>query len=198
MEWDLGLARLAGVARWATCGLIGSIVLLAGCSQVITPPSASPPSALSPMSSLDTTVPSPAQAPLELAVRTFPAITEINGTQIGCDAIGVDHPVFGHLAGDRTDPSVVWLVSPDRQRLEVLWPSGFFARFDPVVALHDRDRHLVANAGDGVLLQVPRAAARGTLDWPYLATGLTLAGPDVDPVDDSVRASYTGCYARRP
>lgn len=127
-----------------------------------------------------------------LPVRTFP----IAGAA-GCDAIGVDNPVFGRLNGDvaqATEP--VWLDDPDGRHISIVWPDGFKAVFKPQPSLVDGDGTAVANKGDTVLLQVGKAAATGTVDDPYYADGILLAGPQMD-VDDYSGATYTGCLSRK-
>jgi hypothetical protein len=123
------------------------------------------------------------------SLKTYPT------REVGCDSLGVDHPVVGHLAAGSSDPSVLWLVAPDGQRLEVVWPAGFSARFAAQPELLDEQGHHAAFAGDMVYLQVPRASAFGTVDDPYYATGLVAAGHDLD-TERPAEAPWVGCYGR--
>jgi hypothetical protein len=52
------------------------------------------------------------------------------------------------LAGDVDDPSVAWVVSAEGQRVNVLWPEGYAARFVPDVELIGPIGQLVARSGE--------------------------------------------------
>jgi hypothetical protein len=53
------------------------------------------------------------------------------------------------LAGDPTDPRVAWMVSRG-QRVDVMFPYGFSARFAPDLELLDASGAVVARAGDPI------------------------------------------------
>lgn len=38
-------------------------------------------------------------------------------------------PITGELASDPRDPHVAWLVTPEGERVEVIWPTGYTAQF---------------------------------------------------------------------
>jgi hypothetical protein len=133
-----------------------------------------------------------------IAVPTYPTMTEINGVPIGCDAIGVERPVWGALEGDSADPAKVWLRTRDGARLDIAWPAGFFVRFEPEAVLYDASNEVVARTGEIILLQVELGSAAGTVDDPYLATGILIAGPTLDPNTNVAEPAYSGCYAVRP
>ena len=141
-----------------------------------------------------------------VAIRTFPVRREENGVAVACDAFGVENGVAGVLTGDPADKEGVWLTALDGTRLSIVWPEGFTARFEPDVVLLDEhfidepgtDERVavVAHAGDMVLLQVERAAATGSFEDPYYASGIMLAGPNLDPDEPAVDPAFSGCYDR--
>ena len=61
-----------------------------------------------------------------------------------CAGVGND----GTLAGSPTDPRVAWLAEPQGGRVEIVWPQGFSARFDPNLAVLDASGKVVYRAGD--------------------------------------------------
>jgi len=134
-------------------------------------PSAPAPSAPPATSPLATPSPGP-------ALRTFALLANAD-----CDAMAIDDPVVGQLAGDPGDPrEPVWLERADGTRLSVVWPAGFSVRFEPEAILYDERGRVVARAGDTVTLsQVPVAGAGGSFDDPYFAAGILFDG---------------GCYPR--
>lgn len=71
----------------------------------------------------------------------------------GCAGVGLDAVV----RGDAQDPKVVWLESqlsgpevPAGQRVDVVWPFGYRARFTPNLELLDSWGNVVLRAGDRV------------------------------------------------
>ena len=68
--------------------------------------------------------PTPSPEPSQGAVlRTFPIWRNVNGVEVGCDAVGVADPVRGTLEGNPTgsaDP--VWLRASDREALSIVGP----------------------------------------------------------------------------
>ena len=73
---------------------------------------------------------------------TLPTLTLAD--PIPCAGVGND----GTLAGSPTDPRVAWLAEPQGGRVEIVWPSGFTARFDPDLAVVDATGKVVYRAGD--------------------------------------------------
>jgi len=135
----------------------------------------------------DATLPSPSTPPVTPsaspsatpvagpALRTFPWPFPANAD---CDAMAIDNPVIGQLAGDPGDPrEPVWLERADGTRLSVVWPAGFSVRFEPDATLYDEQGRAVSRAGDTVTLwQVPVTAASGSFDDPYVAAGILRFG----------------------
>jgi hypothetical protein len=68
----------------------------------------------------------------------------------------------GTLAGDPRDPHLAWVVSSDA-RVEVTWPTGFSAVFDPDLRMLGPDGTVVAKAGDEVSL----GGSFGTADGSF-------------------------------
>jgi hypothetical protein len=67
----------------------------------------------------------------------------------GCRGVGLD----AVLRGNAADPGVAWVESQlpgAAQRLDVVFPSGFSARFSPSLEILDGDGHVVAVAGDAI------------------------------------------------
>ncbi|HEU4674051.1 MAG TPA: hypothetical protein VFS32_14260 [Candidatus Limnocylindrales bacterium] len=138
----------------------------------------------------------PAPSGQEVALRTFPWN---RAPDAGCDTIGVDDPVYGHLDGslDATRPDPLWLAAPDGRRLAIVWPDGFSVWFDPKPTVYDQNGAVFARTGDAVMLQVSRSAAKGTHADPYVAAGILLAGTfSRDDLSAGIRAQ--GCYPRLP
>lgn len=181
-------------------------VLLAGCMAGSTaapgstggPTSSAAPPTQPPTTQPPSTTANPEPTEVEVSLRTFEVWRTQDGVPVGCDAIGIG-PVVGTLEGDpeeSTDP--VWLAGPSGQRLSIVWPEGFTARFTPSVELLDERGTLVASAGDVVILQVDPDEAGGSFADPYVASGIMLAGPDLDPNDPAAGIAFQGCYPRDP
>ena len=68
--------------------------------------------------------------------------------------------------------------------------------FTPEPTLFDGRGVVVARAGQTIELQVPGATAAGTFEDPYVASGIMIAGPNIDP-DNGAGATYHGCFPRR-
>ncbi len=67
------------------------------------------------------------------------------GTAAACGGVGLD----AILHGDPSDPGLTWIV--DRRsglRTEVLWPTGFSARFDPSLEVLDASGRVVHHEGE--------------------------------------------------
>jgi hypothetical protein len=62
----------------------------------------------------------------------------------GCRDVGIPNAT---LAGDPKDPRVTWLIQ-DGQRRDVVFPTGYAARFAPQLEILDGSGHVIARAGD--------------------------------------------------
>lgn len=198
---DQGPRRCDLVGVWLL--VVAGVIFASSCA--VTPAGESPSQSLAtqfPSTSPATVAPSAsitsaptstlAPSPEGFALRTFPV-----RPQSGCDAMGVEEPVHGVLAGDVTmTEEPLWLEDPAGRRLSIVWPEGFTARFYPEVQLVDETGRVVAGAGYDIWLQVPSAAAHGTFADPYIASGILLAGPSINP-DNFQGATYNECYLER-
>jgi len=153
-----------------------------------------------------------------VALRTFSVLPGV-----GCDSMGIDDPLIGTLAGDPDDTSVAWLVEPDGERREIVWPDTFVARFEPDLVLYELGASvqpsgltvihgvanggdpsgflpeaLVARAGDRMMLSIERSSAAGTTANPYVASGAMVVGRLTDPADAYFGATYIGCHGEMP
>lgn len=176
-------------------GVLAFVVIACSPAPSIGPTGLPGPSA--PPTAEPSVVASPEPSTVSFALRTFPWAAVVDGTPIGCDAIGVADPVFGHLSGTLPveAPEAIWLETPDGSRLSIVWPEGFTLEFEPTPVVYDQTGVVVARLGDAVMLQVPRAAAAGTHDDPYFASGILLAGA-FTPSDISAGVQYQGCFPR--
>jgi hypothetical protein len=68
------------------------------------------------------------------------------GVEWGCAGIGLSDAV---LHGDAQDPKVAWL-SLGSSRIDVLWPAGFRARFNPRLEVLDEAGTVIARERDPV------------------------------------------------
>jgi hypothetical protein len=188
----------------AMAGVALLSIVSAGCSSpaAVSPSiTASVPAVSSPVMSpspTGTPVPTATSTPSgqTVALRTFPWN---RAPDAGCDTIGVDDPVYGHLDGslDETRPDQLWLAAPGGRRLAIVWPDGFSASFDPKPTVYDQNGAVFARTGDAVMLQVSRSAAKGTHADPYVAAGILIAGTFTrDDLSSGILAQ--GCYPRVP
>lgn len=223
---------------------VAAVVVLVAATMIllqrpVTPPVAATPSGPAgeatpssestpePTATRDAVVLSPSPAPVmtpsgnhdaNVALRTFSVLPGV-----GCDSMGIDDPLLGTLAGDPDDPSVAWLVEPDGERREIVWPNTFVARFEPQLALYELGASvqpsglgvihgvanggdpsgflpeaLVARAGDRMMLSIERSSAAGTAANPYVASGAMVVGRLTDPADAYFGATYIGCHGEMP
>jgi hypothetical protein len=75
--------------------------------------------------------------------RPLPTVATDNG---GCRGVGLD----AHIAGNASDPRLVWLVGAQGRRIDVIWPPGFTAVFSPKVEVLDAGGGVVYRQGDPV------------------------------------------------
>ncbi len=69
----------------------------------------------------------------ELALPTEQPVSLPAGAVEACGGVGID----AVLHGDPADPRVAWLVSAQGTRIDVEWPRGYRARFDPALEIVD-------------------------------------------------------------
>ncbi|HSM18544.1 MAG TPA: hypothetical protein VK845_16270 [Gemmatimonadales bacterium] len=110
-------------------------MLVAACSTMPSSPGvpASPSAVAVPSGSL------PPATDLQLPTIDLPAQTPCAG--IGLDAI---------LHGDPSDPRLAWLVTGGGVRRDIVWPSGYVARFEPDLEVIDATGRVVYRAGDHI------------------------------------------------
>jgi hypothetical protein len=77
------------------------------------------------------------------------------------------------LRGDAADPDVAWIERhPTRERIDVVWPTGFTARFDPELGILDSSGRVVMREGDYVNGTCGVIEGREMLAPPFLALRL--------------------------
>lgn len=179
---------------------VASILALSACASPdpTSVPSASP-SGPAPARTAPNATVSEAPDTVSFALRTFPWRGSQDGSPVACDAVGIEDPVFGHLAGALpiTAPDPIWLEAPDGTHLSIVWPEGFTLEFEPTPVIYDETGAVVARLGDAVMPQVSRHDAAGTYEDPYFASGILLAG-SFTPDDLSSGIAYQGCFPRIP
>jgi hypothetical protein len=124
------------------------------------------------------------QTPLPLpAVHLRPVES---GVLHGCG--GVAEP--STLAGSAHDPQVVWLERlAGRTRVDVVWPPGFTATFDPGLAVYDASGRQVLRAGDFVEGGCHAGDPRGLLVTPpFLAVSVSCGPIPVSECTDPITA----------
>ena len=77
------------------------------------------------------------------ATPTLPTLP-MRAEDVVCAGVGND----GTLTGSPTDARLAWLAEPQDGRVEIVWPQGFTARFDPDLAILDASGKVVYRAGD--------------------------------------------------
>jgi hypothetical protein len=68
----------------------------------------------------------------------------VGGVEVACESALAQ----GVLHGDPNDPRVAWLVNADGLRIELQWPRGFSARFNPQLEMVASDGVVVGREGD--------------------------------------------------
>ena len=72
---------------------------------------------------------------------------ERTAEQLSCAGIGLD----ATLAGDASDPRRAWLVQAGSgDRIDIVWPTGYRARFAPEIEVVDAGGNVVMTGGDQV------------------------------------------------
>jgi hypothetical protein len=88
---------------------------------------------------------SPASPSLSPGTFVLPTVTDVGEA---CAGIGFENET---LTGSPTDARVAWLTGPEPgSRLDVVFPPGFTAHFDPNLEILDTADEVVARAGDPV------------------------------------------------
>lgn len=109
--------------------------------------------------------------------RTFNPVREMDGTPVLCPLFGLIDPVHGILAGQQGAQEPAWLVTENGRPLSVVFPAGFFVRFEPMATLYSDRGDRIARAGEDVeLSQTAWTDARGTYEDPYIASGVVFNG----------------------
>jgi hypothetical protein len=110
--------------------------------------------------------------------RSFTWFKEVQGTPVACPAFGLVDPVRGTLAAAEADAREPILIrTADGRDLSVVWPAGFFVRFEPLAALYnDLGVVVVRERQEVVLGQTRWDEAAGTYEDPYLAQGIIYGG----------------------
>lgn len=143
------MEHTAIVIRWREC-LVAPIALatvLSACTSNPAPMVSGPPGSL-PNEVSWTIAP---LTPGELGLATEPPVSNPSGVVLACGGVGLDAIV----AGDPTDPHLVWLVnqgpgSGSGGRRDVVWPPGYRARFTPSLVVLDTSDTVRLREGDRV------------------------------------------------
>ena len=80
--------------------------------------------------------PAPVSRPVLLTIRSDPG---------GCRGVGID----ATLHGSQLDPRVAWLMR-DGRRTELIWPTGYTARFVPRLQILDASGRVVFVEGEHI------------------------------------------------
>lgn len=75
--------------------------------------------------------------------------TIVNGVRVLC--AGGTYAEAVTLHGSPNDAALTWIeFASSHERLNVVWPAGYFARFSPTLTVFGPDGRLVAEEGDRV------------------------------------------------
>jgi hypothetical protein len=85
-------------------------------------------------------------ASLPVSYLPAPSLPTLEFVSQGCADVGLD----AFLTGSAEDPRVTWLVNVSGKRIDILWPRGFSARFDPDLEVLDGSGLVVYRAGDRI------------------------------------------------
>ena len=64
----------------------------------------------------------------------------------GCRGVGVEATLHGNLS----DPRITWLTGSTGQRMDIVWPPGYSARFTPNLEVLDGNGNVVFREGSTV------------------------------------------------
>ena len=125
-------------------------VLLLGLMAVACSPGLSPTPPIIPPTVVPSSLPSAARS-LDANEYRLPSDPSLvvgpNATQIACAGIGAD----AFLRGSASDPRHVWLEdAATRARSELVWPTGFVARFAPDLQVIDAAGRAAYSGGDHI------------------------------------------------
>ena len=85
----------------------------------------------------------------------------------------IGHGLSAVVRGDAEDPDLAWLEDYETgERLNVVWPNGFSARFTPGLEVLDPSGQIVLQDGDFVDATCGRSSGRELLAPPFLALKL--------------------------
>jgi hypothetical protein len=99
----------------------------------------------------------------------------------GC-SIGVGRDATLH--GSPSDPQVTWATdNSSGMRSEIIWPSGYTARFDPNVAVLDASGNVVGREGDFVIGSCTMVATDPVDPIVWLVEGNDIRPPTWKPGD---------------
>ncbi len=91
--------------------------------------------------------PTPSPVPsVPVSLLAAPSLPTLEFISQGCADVGFD----AFLTGSAEDPRVTWLVNVSGKRIDILWPRGFSARFDPDLEVLDASGTVVYRAGDRI------------------------------------------------
>lgn len=109
---------------------------------------------------------------------------------VGCASWAAGQPLRGTLSLEAVDDDVdTRVAAEDGTQYHVVWPAGFKARPDEngnLVLLDDQGTELFADGDDIELPQVDRRMHAGTVDDPFIASGLFADQCWVPPPDQFV------------
>jgi hypothetical protein len=91
----------------------------------------------------------PAGSPLpsgQFALPTAQPRDLPSGVALGCSSMLTPSV----LRGSAADPHLAWLVGFDAERIEVIWPEGYTARYTPSLEVRDPTGRVMLEAGDFV------------------------------------------------
>ena len=80
------------------------------------------------------------------ARHDLPTASDIPG--ISCAGLGYVPPM--RLFGSSEADPAAWVIWTGHTRIPIMWPSGFYATFDPALEVHSPDGGQVGRAGDDV------------------------------------------------
>ena len=63
-----------------------------------------------------------------------------------CRGVGLD----ATLTGNPSDPRIAWLVASTGRRIDIMWPPGYTARFEPLLEVLNADGTVVFREGSNV------------------------------------------------
>jgi hypothetical protein len=96
-----------------------------------------------------------------VVVRDLP---HTRAAQPGTVSICNDMALSGTVHGALSDPRLAWVVSASGSRVDISWPTGYSARFAPMLEVLDPSGAVVAREGEGIILGGSFDALGSTFD----------------------------------